>query len=434
MLVPDAARGFALLGIAIANIATAWLVASPELPGAFFGGVINDSIADKVTVLFTAVTAHNRGLPMFATLLGFGVGLIVRSLARRNFPLSRALVVVVKRYAFLGLFGIVHMLFLFFGDIMFLYGICGIILGLLMAASNKVLTILAWIALAINAALSLLFLVVAIVIPDAELAGTDMSEFVNGGAIETSYLDMLTENLHVLAMSITTLPLQLFLYLPVMMIGFVWARKGVLDDVDAHRPLLIRWLVVAVVVAFGVGIPMGLTAIGVLPAEQHMVFLVINSFAGAFTGPGILAGLALALQPLQRRLNEGAAVPGWLVPIVALGKRSMTGYLMQSVIFFVLVYPFMLDIPRDMGAFVQTLIAVGVWLVTLLAAWAMERRGMQGPFEKVHRRLAYGPTMRAELTGVGGSKAAPQEKLGRAGAAGTEGAPDAPGAAGSTGT
>ena len=421
MLVPDAARGFALLGIAIANIATAWLVADPELPAAFFGGVINDSIADKATVLFTAVTAHSRGLPMFATLLGFGVGLIVRSLARRNFPRPRARVVVVKRYAFLGLFGIAHMLFLFFGDIMFLYGICGIILGLLMGLSNKVLTILAWITLTINAALSLLFLGFAIAMPDAEFVGSDMSQFVNGGAIETSYLDMLAANLQVLTMSITTLPLQLFLYLPVMMIGFVWARKGVLDDVDAHRPLLIRWLVVAVVVAFGIGIPMGLAAIGVLPAGQHMAFLVINNFAGVFAGPGILAGLALALQPLQRRLNEGAAIPGWLVPIVALGKRSMTGYLMQSVIFFVLVYPFMLDIPRDMGAFVQTLIAVGVWLVTLFAAWAMERRGMQGPFEKVQRRLSYGPTMRAELAGVGGPKPAPQD------------APDAPGAAGAAG-
>lgn len=425
MLVPDAARGFALLGIAIANIATAWLVADPELPAAFFGGVINDSIADKATVLFTAVTAHNRGLPMFATLLGFGVGLIVRSLARRNFPRSRARVVVVKRYAFLGLFGVAHMLFLFFGDIMFLYGICGIILGLLMGLSNKVLTILAWIALTINAALSLLFLGFVIAMPDAEFVGSDMSQFVNGGAIETSYLDMLAANLQVLTMSITTLPLQLFLYLPVMMIGFVWARKGVLDDVDAHRPLLIRWLVVAVVVAFGIGIPMGLAAIGVLPAGQHMAFLVINNFAGVFAGPGILAGLALALQPLQRRLNEGAAIPGWLVPIVALGKRSMTGYLMQSVIFFVLVYPFMLDIPRDMGAFVQTLIAVGVWLVTLFAAWAMERHGMQGPFEKVHRRLSYGPTMRAELAGVGGPKPAPQDAPG---AAGTPGAADAAGA------
>lgn len=428
MLVPDAARGFALLGIAIANIATAWLVADPELPAAFFGGVINDSIADKATVLFTAVTAHNRGLPMFATLLGFGVGLIVRSLARRNFPRSRARVVVVKRYAFLGLFGVAHMLFLFFGDIMFLYGICGIILGLLMGLSNKVLTILAWIALTINAALSLLFLGFVIAMPDAEFVGSDMSQFVNGGAIETSYLDMLAANLQVLTMSITTLPLQLFLYLPVMMIGFVWARKGVLDDVDAHRPLLIRWLVVAVVVAFGIGIPMGLAAIGVLPAGQHMAFLVINNFAGVFAGPGILAGLALALQPLQRRLNEGAAVPGWLVPIVALGKRSMTGYLMQSVIFFVLVYPFTLNIPRDMGAFVQTLIAIGVWLVTLLAAWAMERRGMQGPFEKVHRRLSYGPTMRAELAGVGGPKPAPQGAPGAAGAAGTPGVADAAGA------
>lgn len=125
--------------------------------------------------------------------------------------------------------------------------------------------------------------------------------------------------------------------------------------------------------------------------------MVVNSFAGAFTGPGILAGLALLLQPLQRKLNEGAPMPGWIVPIVALGKRSMSGYLMQSIIFVLLVYPFTLGIPRDMGTFIQTLIAVGVWLVTLLLAWVLECRDMQGPFEKVHRRLAYGPTMRAEL-------------------------------------
>ena len=130
------------------------------------------------------------------------------------------------------------MLFLFFGDIMFLYGICGIILGLLMGLSNKVLTILAWIALTVNAVLSLLFLVFTIAMPDVGLDGSDMTELVNGGAIETSYLDMLAANLEALTMSITTLPLQLFLYLPVMMIGFVWARKGVLDDVDAHRPCL----------------------------------------------------------------------------------------------------------------------------------------------------------------------------------------------------
>ncbi|MDO5030954.1 MAG: DUF418 domain-containing protein [Corynebacterium sp.] len=406
MLVPDAARGFALLGIAIANIATAWLVASPELPGAFFGGVVDDSMADKITILFTSVTAHNRGLPMFATLLGFGVGLIARSLARRNFPLSRARVVVVKRYAYLGLFGVAHMLLLFFGDIMFLYGVCGIIIGLMLGLSNKVLTVIAWIALTINALLSLLFFALAMFASEAEFGADELIEFVSESTDAASYPAMVVDNLDALVTNLTTLPLQMFSYLPVMLIGFVWARKGVLDDVDAHRPTLIRWLVAALIIAFGVGIPLGLSSIGVLPAGKFPAYMVVNSFAGAFTGPGILAGLALILQPLQRKLNEGATMPGWIVPIVALGKRSMSGYLMQSIIFLLLVYPFTLDIPRDMGAFIQTLIAVGVWLVTVLLALVLERRDMQGPFEKVHRRLAYGPTMRTEVTGLGGPKQA----------------------------
>lgn len=409
MLVPDAARGFALLGIAIANIATAWLVASPELPGAFFGGVVGDSMADKITILFTSVTAHNRGLPMFATLLGFGVGLIARSLARRNFPLSRARVVVVKRYAYLGLFGVAHMLLLFFGDIMFLYGVCGIIIGLMLGLSNKVLTVIAWIALTINALLSLLFFALAVFAPEAEFGADALPDLASESADAASYPAMVVDNLDALVTNLTTLPLQMFSYLPVMLIGFVWARKGVLHDVDAHRPTLIRWLIAAIVIAFGVGIPLGLSAIGVLPAGKFPLYMVVNSFAGVFTGPGILAGLALMLQPLQRKLNEGATMPGWIAPIVALGKRSMSGYLMQSIIFLLLVYPFTLDIPRDMGAFIQTLIAVGVWLVTVLLAWVLERRDMQGPFEKAHRRLAYGPTMRAEITGLGGPKQAPHK-------------------------
>ena len=108
MLAPDAARGFALLGIAIANIATAWLLLEDSSPAAFFGGINGNSIADKIAVVIAAVTAHNRGLPMFATLLGFGIGLISLSLSRRKFPLKRARAVIAKRYAFLALFGAVH--------------------------------------------------------------------------------------------------------------------------------------------------------------------------------------------------------------------------------------------------------------------------------------------------------------------------------------
>ena len=395
MLVPDAARGFALLGIAIANIATAWLVAPTSMPAFFFGGITSGATAlvDKIAVVFAAITSHNRGLPMFATLLGFGVGLITLSLNRRGFTVSQSRRVLIKRYAYLALFGMIHTVFLFFGDVMFLYGICGIVIALLIGFRDRTLTIVAWVPLILSTLFGLLGILLLVKNTNAAPGNITAA----GGSTQIpSYAEMLAANLKVLGVGITTLPVSMFFYFPVMLLGFVWARKGVLADVNAHRTQLKLWLAVAIVISLGVGLPWGLSAIDVLPSQYEKVLLFLNTCLGAFTGPGILAGLALLLEPVQRRINEGAAVPAWMTAVVALGKRSMTGYLLQSVLFFILVYPFMLGIPRGLGAAAQTGIAIVVWLLTLAIAWALEVRGLAGPFEKVHRRLSYGPTMRPE--------------------------------------
>mgnify|MGYP002722953686 FL=1 len=75
----------------------------------------------------------------------------------------------------------------------------------------------------------------------------------------------------------------------------------------------------------------------------------------------------------------------------------MTGYVLQSVFFLALVYPFTLNIGPDFSAAGQAALAASVWLATLLIACALEAAGKPGPFEWVHRRLSYGKTMRPEL-------------------------------------
>ena len=147
-------------------------------------------------------------------------------------------------------------------------------------------------------------------------------------------------------------------------------------------------------------LPWGLATIGVLDPALADPLNAANSCIGMLTGPGIVAAATLALEPLQRR----GARPWFLWPLIALGKRSMTGYVLQSVFFLALVYPFTLNIGPELSAAGQAALAAGVWLATLLIACALEAAGKPGPFEWVHRRLSYGKTMRPELGAASSSE------------------------------
>lgn len=381
MVVPDIARGLALLGIALANIATAWAPATEALSGASLGGIRN--AADPITIMVTAVTAHSRGLPMFSTLLGFGIGLIAISLWRKNVPLKRARWQLIRRYGLLALFGVAHGVFLFFGDIMMLYGLAGIVFALMIALKNKTLMIIAWVLLGLSFVIGI-FTSVAVIFVPPELIGSLMPELAG------NYAETLGVNAGWMVTQLTNLPMFLISYGPVMIIGFVWARTGILANVPQHRAYLWRWVIAGVIVALGAGIPWGLAVLDVLPEEYAFALMNLNIFFGVVTGPAILAGLALALQGIQEHTESGAALPSALVPIAALGKRSMSGYILQSIVLFILVQPYMLNMGKDVGATMLAVMALAVWLITVVAAWVWELLGWPGPFEWVHRRLSYG--------------------------------------------
>lgn len=383
MIVPDVARGMALLGIALANVCTGWITTThPD--GQYFGGIDSGNVWDKATVLFTAMFAHNRGLPMFSTLLGFGIGLITLSLWRRGFPLGQARMVIIKRYGFLALFGIIHLVFIFNGDIMFFYGCCALVISMFITLHDKTLKKIAYTLLTIITVLGIGAFVFTLLVPELGMNYVIFSE------LPKSYGKLVLDGLvMLLGQAVAAVPFML-MYGPIMLVGFTWARQGTLADVASHRTELRIWAGIAAAIILGVGLPWGLAAIGVLPAEVEGAFYLLNTFVGVITGPGILAMLALVLEKVQ-------TLPWWLWPFSALGKRSMSGYIMQSIIFFAVVFPFTLNIGSQFYASGLALLAVGNWLLTLLLACLLEYFGKPGPFEWLHRRISYGKTMRPEL-------------------------------------
>lgn len=390
LIVPDLARGTALLGIAMANAAQAWMIndfSAESSPGWSVGGVREGSVVDAVCAVFAAMFVHVRGLPMFSTLLGFGFGLVAASLARKGYTAAESRKVLFRRYLLLALFGLAHLFLVFYGDIMFTYGLIGIAMAVLFKLSSKTLRIIAYTLLGLWTAFTAFAATVSFFVPeDMEVgfnAGTNTAEFATVG-------DWFTANFAEASSSIAASPFAVLQLGALSLIGFVWARERVLIDVTAHRRTLITWSAIAGVIIVLLGVPWGLCAAGLMPAQWESGFFLLNQSLGYWTGPGILAALALATDHLH---NE---VPGWARAFVALGKRSMSGYLAQSFIFIALVMPFALGIGQDATVSGKLFAGLVVWLITLALAALLDAAGKQGPFEHAHRRLSYGKTGRIE--------------------------------------
>ncbi|WP_192796294.1 MULTISPECIES: DUF418 domain-containing protein [Corynebacterium] len=403
MLAPDLARGFTLLGIAIANLTTTWLAGPAGASVQELGGVVDGSTADKVAVVAGSMLAHVRGLPMFSTMLGFGVGLIAMSLARRRYPLGAARRTIAMRYLWLAIFGAVHMVFLYFGDIMVFYGIAGAVLALMINFRDKTLLIIAGVLSAMWM-IGNLIIAIVLMIADSQFDLFGPETTASGGMpLASNFLDSYLSQLVGGALFLVLQPLNLGteipMLFPLMLLGFVWARRGVLTHPEEHRRTL--WIAAAagIVVMVAVGLPMGLNAIGVFGNEDSLAtWMVLNTGFGVATGPGIVAIIVLACAPMQRRITEKTAqgtsyeraLPVWIAPVAALGQRSMSGYVAQSLLATIFVASYGLGWGQSSGAAVATGLAAAIWAVTVLGAYALQLMGRRGPLETLHRRMAYG--------------------------------------------
>ncbi|AQQ14611.1 hypothetical protein CGLAU_03135 [Corynebacterium glaucum] len=395
MIVPDLARGLALAGIAMANATQAWMYNGfddPDVPGSSLGGLREGSATDQFAAVFSALFVHVRGLPMFSTLLGFGIGLIAASLFRKQYPLRDARRVIVRRYGFLALFGLIHMFGLFFGDIMFFYGLIGMLLATMFTLSNTSLRMIAYGVLSL---FTLLGTVLAVAVYFFELP---IDEALRPSNPElTNIIDYFSANAFAGLFTLIAAPVSVIQLGSLAIIGYIWAREGYLVNVDAHRGMLWRWVIFGSVVAVGTGLPWGLSAIGVINPFTEPAWAVLSQSWGLFTGPAILAAIALATNRIQEQMHaNGGIAPAWTYPFVALGKRSMSGYLAQSFLFIAIAMPFGLGVGLEASISGKLLTGLGIWLITLLLATVMEKAGIPGPFEQVHRRLSYGKTGRLE--------------------------------------
>lgn len=127
----DALRGFALLGICMANFPefSLYTFLLPETVAA-----MPTAVADRITRYLLYIFVDGKFYTLFSLLFGIGFSIIIRNAERKG---ANGFRIFYRRMGMLLLFGFLHLMFIWSGDILMLYALLGLLLPLFRRASDK---------------------------------------------------------------------------------------------------------------------------------------------------------------------------------------------------------------------------------------------------------------------------------------------------------
>jgi uncharacterized membrane protein YeiB len=372
-LAPDLARGFMLLLIALAH--------APMYVASSGSGVLNHPLGgswiDNTFKFLTLLFIDLRSYPMFAALFGFGLAMIVSRRLATGSSLDQTKLLVYRRCFFLIVFGVLHAVFIFSYDILSIYGIAGLIVGWLLFRSDR--------AIVKGAAWFVGFVVFMLTVQAVMMAVSGEQASAPHGSVATdmygtSILIRFTEFPMWIVYSLLVMPL-----LAPILIGVWVKRKELLEKPEQNKSILKYITIVGISVSVIGGLPFALAGAQVWQPAPDLkgVLIGIHTITGLFGGIGYTAMFGLI--SLYIGQHQGVIVQS----LVAIGRRSLTCYLAQSIILAILLSDWGLDIGDKIHSFTAALIAIVVWLLTVFLAVFLEHRGNKGPAETLLQRLIY---------------------------------------------
>lgn len=390
----DVVRGLAVLGILAVNAVT-FAMPEPVMmnPSLQPGGLEGEAARawQAMHVFF-----QDKMRTLFSMLFGASIFLIggERSDVARGGLLRR-------RLFWLGLAGLVHGLFFWFGDILLLYALTGVIVLLARSWSARRLLI---VGVTLNLFCSAFYVGMIALLrtapPEAktnfhwDASAEQIGEMIaryQGNALETT--------LTVMSNWVSAVPIMALAFIPataaLMLIGMGLFKAGFLAGRSS------AWV-------YGLSIVLGAGSLWLIHAEASALisagFPLIDTMmrpANTFLAP--LASLAYA-SALILLARHGLKLI--LTPLAKAGQMAFTNYLSQTLIMTTIFYG-----GRGLGWFGQIgwpglwLVIIGVWAIQLIWSPLWLSRFTMGPMEWLWRRLTYGRALPIRRASAGQDQA-----------------------------
>ena len=367
-LAPDVLRGFALLGILVVNIQFMGLNSDQGARGEWTQGFANGSATFLIAALFAG-----KFYLLFSFLFGYSSNYVIRNdRSNRARWIKRCLVLIA--------FGALHFTFLWHGDIIFVYGLFGLLLTFFFFRADRTLKI--WSRIVFFLSTFFIVLIGALALTAEYLLNEDLgsSTVVSLDEILRSgtFLESIPARLEVWVLGIATgIFLQGGLAFAAFLLGVRLARANFLSspmDKAANERLIKKGLIL--------GLPIQIIAAAILlqneqSAEPSESVYLISLFVSFVTAP-LLSMFYVGL--IRKLVEERPNLVSWLKPA---GKMSLTIYISQSVITSLIFGPWGLGLFQDLQTWQVFVLAFAIWLFLSYLAGQWLKRFNQGPLEKL---------------------------------------------------
>lgn len=368
----DIMRGISIMGILFMNIVGFHMNEVFTNPLDYFQLPL-----DRILYYFDILFVHNSFYPIFSFLFGFGLAIMATNIRQRG---GNFIPVLYRRVLALLVFGYIHGLLIFYGDILNVYAVLGMIAILFLLMPNIVSLITAIIIAVIFLLINLMVIITVILSPEAipfeasDNTAQHWIQVMQSG--DFSQILMLNQQFFLenfTALSLTGIFGYGFSVLPFILFGMYAMRADMIGFMLKTKRVMM--IIAAVSLILG------------LLIKYYVIYAHLDIYAAQsfiFYG-GTLVAICYFIAVVL--LTDNQQFYKVMQPFRYAGKMSFTLYILQSICMFVIFYVFRLY--AKLNLYQVFIIALLIIIFELAIATYYMKRYKYGPLEWIWRKITY---------------------------------------------
>ncbi len=378
----DIIRGIALFGILLVNMQA---FQYPDLIYQLYALTPQFNEMDQWIRLFYDLFVQTKFYTIFAFLFGLGFYIFMSRAEEKELKVKRLFS---RRLLILFVFGLLHLVLLWFGDILHTYALCGFLLLLFYNKKNKTIIVWAFLLLLIVFVISSSQLLLPASSLEREFAQNEEKGYLlaektiyvyhHAGFMEWLIYRLQYEVVTMLMYS----PLAILVILPMFLLGFYVGRKKLLQNVLDNLSFIkkvwwvtfiisLPWLMIIVLVYFN-KIDFGIKNLILYELAVMISGLTLSIF--------YISSIVLLL--LKKNLKK------MLRPIGYVGQMALTNYIFQTIIGVSIFVG--LGLYGEVNLLLGLVISLVIFPLQIVFSYYWLKSFRFGPLEWIWRTLTYG--------------------------------------------